>query len=390
MIVTCERCQTRFKLDAARLPDTGARVRCSRCKHAFFVARPGEAGRDALVHGLAGEAARGGTPAAPEATADLRTLHAGAPLPGNTSATRLMPELAEDAAWREAKPADPARGDDESDWQFNEPVRHDEGATQGRVSRRPPPRRPRPPSDEGVALDALGSPESWDILGDAELPPLESVIPTAAARGPEPSARGAEPAREAVAPGARGASAGDRPATPVASERRSLREAPREILFFGAVWLWLAAVTALCLWPATPGASSPAVSATLGSVAFEDLRGRFVDNAVGGLVFVVTGVAHAAGGSAGPQRFEVVLLGPDGSPLAASRGVVGEAPEIARIREAPPETLAQGIEASDLARGVRPIAEGERVSVAAIVRDAPRDVTGFRLEAAGRSDTGAH
>ncbi len=37
MILTCERCDTRFRLDESRLPARGARVRCSRCKHAFFV-----------------------------------------------------------------------------------------------------------------------------------------------------------------------------------------------------------------------------------------------------------------------------------------------------------------------------------------------------------------
>jgi len=37
MIITCEECTTRFKLDDARIPTKGAKVRCSKCKHAFFV-----------------------------------------------------------------------------------------------------------------------------------------------------------------------------------------------------------------------------------------------------------------------------------------------------------------------------------------------------------------
>ena len=37
MIVTCEQCSTQFKLDDAKVPEGGARVRCSRCKHAFFI-----------------------------------------------------------------------------------------------------------------------------------------------------------------------------------------------------------------------------------------------------------------------------------------------------------------------------------------------------------------
>ena len=37
MIVTCERCATQFQLDDAKVKGDGIRVRCSRCKHAFFV-----------------------------------------------------------------------------------------------------------------------------------------------------------------------------------------------------------------------------------------------------------------------------------------------------------------------------------------------------------------
>ena len=37
MIITCEECTTRFKLDDARIPAKGAKVRCSKCRHAFFV-----------------------------------------------------------------------------------------------------------------------------------------------------------------------------------------------------------------------------------------------------------------------------------------------------------------------------------------------------------------
>lgn len=40
MIVTCEECSTRFQLDEARIPASGAQVRCSHCKHAFFLQKP--------------------------------------------------------------------------------------------------------------------------------------------------------------------------------------------------------------------------------------------------------------------------------------------------------------------------------------------------------------
>lgn len=42
MIVTCASCLTKFHLDDARVPPRGAKVRCSRCKHVFFIVPPGE------------------------------------------------------------------------------------------------------------------------------------------------------------------------------------------------------------------------------------------------------------------------------------------------------------------------------------------------------------
>ena len=52
MIVTCERCATQFQLDDERVPDDGVRVRCSRCKHAFFIERPARTESE-LIHRVA-------------------------------------------------------------------------------------------------------------------------------------------------------------------------------------------------------------------------------------------------------------------------------------------------------------------------------------------------
>ncbi|NWF94192.1 MAG: zinc-ribbon domain-containing protein [Syntrophaceae bacterium] len=42
MIVTCASCLTKFQLDDSKISDKGAKVRCSRCKHVFYVAPPPE------------------------------------------------------------------------------------------------------------------------------------------------------------------------------------------------------------------------------------------------------------------------------------------------------------------------------------------------------------
>jgi predicted Zn finger-like uncharacterized protein len=42
MIITCASCLTRFKLDDSRISPEGIKVRCSRCKHVFYVVPPPE------------------------------------------------------------------------------------------------------------------------------------------------------------------------------------------------------------------------------------------------------------------------------------------------------------------------------------------------------------
>ncbi len=42
MIITCASCLTKFRLDESRIPAKGAKVRCSRCRHVFYVAPPPE------------------------------------------------------------------------------------------------------------------------------------------------------------------------------------------------------------------------------------------------------------------------------------------------------------------------------------------------------------
>jgi len=39
MIIQCEQCQTRFRLDDAKVTDKGVKVRCAKCKHVFSVKR---------------------------------------------------------------------------------------------------------------------------------------------------------------------------------------------------------------------------------------------------------------------------------------------------------------------------------------------------------------
>lgn len=99
MVIACEHCNTRFQLDDARVPEAGVRVRCSRCKHSFFVAPPG--GDDEALHAVAAEAAVSAAPSVPTSTEDLPPPSAEA---GAQAGARARPG-----------------GDVEEDWQFNLP-----------------------------------------------------------------------------------------------------------------------------------------------------------------------------------------------------------------------------------------------------------------------------
>lgn len=46
MLVTCENCDAKFKLDESLIKDTGSKVRCSKCRHVFTVYKPSAGGED--------------------------------------------------------------------------------------------------------------------------------------------------------------------------------------------------------------------------------------------------------------------------------------------------------------------------------------------------------
>jgi predicted Zn finger-like uncharacterized protein len=47
VIITCEKCETRFRLQDERIPEKGTQVRCSRCATSFFVPHPSHASQEA-------------------------------------------------------------------------------------------------------------------------------------------------------------------------------------------------------------------------------------------------------------------------------------------------------------------------------------------------------
>ncbi len=126
MIVTCEECSTSFQLDEARIPMSGARVRCSRCKHAFFLAHP-DASPEQAADAIAEDAVTDPMAGVPSSSSDPAAAGQTNPPAGSS----------------EAEP-------EEEDWQFSEEIRiegDDESA---------PGEDFGPPADFGDGLDADG------------------------------------------------------------------------------------------------------------------------------------------------------------------------------------------------------------------------------------------
>ncbi len=209
MIITCAECATQFQLDEARVPETGIRVRCSVCKHAFFVGHP-----DALDDEICDPVARvvhdilvAEPGAVPEATADLEA-------PDALTGSGADPEEAGEESWEfgdGGRLSDSGDGDardrfDESfeaardavddllgsPWQPPEPSR---ASIRVGVEEAPPEEFAPPvaiePSAQGDEFpDELRADDPWESRAwpDREIAPLEERFEGAALPSPQPLA----------------------------------------------------------------------------------------------------------------------------------------------------------------------------------------------------------
>jgi predicted Zn finger-like uncharacterized protein len=358
VIVNCEKCETRFRLDAARIPARGARVRCSRCKHAFFV-RPPDADDDEALAEVVAEATDPGAAGVPDATRDL-------PGPGETD-----PALSHGLRPLGGEPA-------EEQWEFNEdpPAEHAPARREAPAARRPgaapKPRAaaPKPPAPKLPSLDDVGSPDEWDLLAASEARPPEVALPPPVVEAPPPRAASPQASQAAVAP--------EKARVQTAPRAAALR-APLARLTDGAGWI--AALALLLVGLAFASRAPEAAPAPHGAtrsappgLALEALRGRHVENAHG-MLFVVSGRLEA--GIAPGTGLEAALVAADGAPIPGATAWAGPALADAQLRELPPERLraAQEARAGEIAG--RPGAEFH-----AVFAELPRDAADFALRAA--------
>ena len=361
MIVTCERCDTEFQLDDGRVPMSGARVRCSRCKHAFFVLPPA-ATRDQAIE-QAASAALADDPA-PDVTEDLTDPSDDAPEPPISAH---------------------AQGEDsESDWQFNAELPADPGDSSPdlHVS------GTAPAEDTD---DALGEPESdadseesLELDSDREEPPTRAAVRDVWSTSASVPAPAPAPAREASQdldspidwdffdkPAGRAAStaaaaaaaAPQRARGPVLDialddepESERLRAVPLLVRRAVDVAGWMA-VAALCAVALVRGLAPPAPVATAWpapapGIALEDVRGRWLDNASLGRLYVVSGrVLNRTSDLAAMPRLALELRDASGRALGAPIPLRGAGPP-ELLREADAAALATS--GSDLPGGLAP------------------------------------
>jgi predicted Zn finger-like uncharacterized protein len=425
VIITCEKCETRFKLDDARISADGVKVRCSRCKHAFRVAplqAPGASDAD-VADALAREAV------APEPVADEQTQVLG-PSDEHEDHTQVLDHDAVDLMGSSRSADEP---DEESDWEFNEDPA--EAAAEPAPAVEPQVEAPiemavSPPpvesvhtapdvdpmseflaSEPGAGADAgdgsladLGSPEDWDLLGPDVGPAATFEAAASLDAEPEPEAEVAdadeaaelsletetETETEAEAEVASSTPHDTLPEAGVAQLRLevgppSLAARGTQIVAWAAVAGLLLVVAWASLRPPVPQSMSLTV-AELGVLQATDVRAGVIENAVAGPLLVVSGQVRNP--QAGPRLPEgalrVRLVDGSGAALAGAEAWLAPAPEAATLREQAPQELlgAQALGAKALAR--TPLAPGESMPVAAVFTSIPAQARGFRLEVVER------
>lgn len=401
MIIECENCETRFHLDDERVPDSGVKVRCSKCKHAFRVspadARDGETidaiAADAIESQGLVESVEAETAAAQREVdfdgdlpvdAGFGTNH-----PPADSGTELPPALHPGNFDSPTRPLDafdetqPGGGeDDEQDWEFNVDP-------------------PEPEFDHAAAvpdqvpsfLDDLGNPESWDLVGDSSAkekvtnadphpetlddPFGEEVHDRVQAEGPaEPAADLVPPAKLEVSPAEERV---DRlPAADHTSvTKNTLLPSIAGASAWGAIWL----IAALAVWRMLPGASADAFQAPVfrfGTVAVESPLAVRSENLFQGATTIVSAKLRNQGERLSSLNgvLRVEMVGESGNVLATAPLIRADSSD---LRQAEPDAYARHAERGALELGRRPLRPDEGIPVRAVLAGRLPEAVGIRF-----------
>ena len=345
MVVVCESCSTRFRIDDARIPAKGRLVRCSQCK-ATFVAMPANASFDETVQEVVAEVTAAGGAPVPEPARDLFDVGG------------------EDLSDRGSRAG---AGSDEERWEFDETPR----ASAAEIESKESSEQHSASDDAEPPLDEVGDPLEWDLLRESVEPAAREARFVEAAR----------PAREAAALATAEPFLDPVVAEPTAQRsgngemRRSIAQLARLGLTTTA-WVVLAAMAGAGVLPLfTGGAGLRAGHPAPQSFALADGEARgvhavFVENAYAGTLLAIEGELSRP--HADPLLgLRVHLVDGDGARLGD--GVwAGVARPSGDLRELAPETLRREIEASAAA-----VAPGGKFI--AVFEPVPSSATGLEL-----------
>jgi predicted Zn finger-like uncharacterized protein len=351
VVVVCESCSTRFRIDDARIPAKGRLVRCSQCK-ATFIAKPQDASFEETVQEVVAEVTGSGGSPVPEPAADL------------------FDAAGEDLGETATRPGAPA---DDERWEFDEEPRKPAAEPEARAHFESPVETEPARSP----LDDIGDPTEWDLLRGSVEPeaskaefierPEPPPPPPRVAAAPEPFLRPI--VEETAAPPA---PARTRRRAPVAA---SLGQLAGKTLR-SAAWLALGLLTfvgakpLLSIEASRDVARPPPRAIGLADGEARDVRGAFVENVFAPSLYVVQG--ELARPSADPRLgLRVQLQSATGAPVGEPVWA-GAAHTPRDLRERTPDALQDEIAASAarVARGGRFVA---------LFAEVPADAAGFGL-----------
>jgi predicted Zn finger-like uncharacterized protein len=301
MIIRCEKCKTKFRLDDSRVTGIGIRVRCSRCRHIFVVRkeRPEEEvsfGR--IMQGMERSVAK-----SKEARVSSQESPATEPYPENPKISDDAGAGTSEAASRD-EPGTEAAAWSWSAGTFGTPVPSPSfpATADGDAGSRPEPEPVRPPVDgdnlirSGVSFDAVdqtleAAAERCENTGGAV---TEKAFQQEVEVSPESEP---ESGRHSEPDSAPGDTPSERTSPPVISKKSRLRRkkissatmglASVLTLILGAA-LYLSAGNLAGITTLLAGFSSPAGSGRP-PIEVRNLNGKFLMNSGEGEIFVIRG-----------------------------------------------------------------------------------------------------
>ncbi len=347
MIVACEQCESRFRLDDSLLEDEGSKVRCSRCGHVFLVRPPRE------------EPQEPETVPAEEASEETVVLDS-------------PPDLK--AAGEASSPETPASGGEE-------PFDRDEG-----------------PEEDDLAFDArfeeageedLETQEEIEAVSPENLPELDDAFERASGIEDRVTREDAEEKEQEE-----DLSQEPEQIAPVAGKRRGSR-------LLGAVigLVLLAAAAYAVVTVLSPGLIPEALRFSRSAqerapadpgvkrLSFADVKGAFVRTEAGKQRFVIRG--EIINNYPEGRRFIQVkasILDEKGRNVRSRAAYAGNVFSQGELVDETMTSLEKGMQRrAGNANGNAAIASGDRIPFMIVFQDLPKDISEFTVEAVGSS-----